>query len=78
MPNVNEIVKKVRNEREVRISLTNIKFRSEFVTDEERAKSEKYYILDGTPIVLDTRTCLCKDFWTGEDIFQKMHSTMPI
>lgn len=72
MPNAKEIVNKVRAEREVRISLTNIKFRSEFASEEEKAKAEKYYILDGTPIVLDTRTCLGKDFWTGEDIFEEI------
>lgn len=72
MSNAKEIVNKVRAEREVRISLTNIKFRSEFASEEEKAKAEKYYILDGTPIVLDTRTCLGKDFWTGEDIFEEI------
>lgn len=74
MPNAKEIVNKVRAEREVRISLTNIKFRSEseLSSDEEKAKAEKYYILDGTPIVLDTRTCLGKNFWTGEDIFEEI------
>lgn len=72
--NPKEVVNKVRAEREVRISLTNIKFRSEseLSSDEEKAKAEKYYILDGTPIVLDTRTCLGKDFWTGEDIFEEI------
>lgn len=72
--NPKEVVNKVRAEREVRISLTNIKFRSEseLSSDEEKAKAEKYFILDGTPIVLDTRTCLGKDFWTGEDIFEEI------
>lgn len=72
MPDVKEIVNKVRNEREVRISLTQIKFRSEFATEEEKAKADKYYILDGTPIVLETRTCLGKDWWTGEDVFEEI------
>lgn len=71
MPNAKELVEKIRNEREVRISLTNIKFRDEFASDEEKHLAEKYYILEGTPIVLDTRTCLGKN-WAGEDVFEEI------
>lgn len=57
------------NEREIRFN--DIQLRE--VGDEQN--DDKYYVLEGLPIVFNKRTSLGKDYWSDREVFEEISDT---